>query len=669
MKRATRLRLLATSILMILLMLMIAGPALGAASKVGSGASIKIPGLAAALPAVTSSRTWTDASTGVQEVIEERSLYAPPTLDRQVTYPDVLNNIPYMRYAVAGTAADSSQATAVVIALSGLHGGNGDFDCFAKQLVSKAKSDKGVNIEVWALDRRVNNLEDLTGLNEAERLASAGDVTGAAAAISGYYFQNQPINGKTFQGFYDDYNALFLSEFGLRIAMEDVYTLIKTVFPDQNVRKKKVYVCGDSLGVAMTADFISWDFDGDPNTLDDAGYNNIAGVLALDALMTPNALPITQDMLKFAAGFFPQALVDLLSITGTASYSVALAMIRDAQLSVNLPTNFFGYEPTTYIGVETFAILADFAPKEESQFYQTVAPYMTDPRTDVLLRIAMSKDLFEYYASYIVQKRVRFTNEALFGLTLDNNFNPITMNEASDGFLTGGPVEEKYFPLIGGFPWVPGVSNLISGFMPYDKMYIPSAQEPRQTPWTGPLYTWLNFNEIDGTDAAAYTSSAQEFTDVHDIAKCCYEGPSNVMEWYYTTRLFADILVASADGSEQYGINVLHKDQLANVPTFTRLCGEGTNIGYAWLNGMDTTGLVLPGYHHLDILTANMDRAPNAKNLLYMPLTDWIKSISAPEPVLDPCGLGSGLGVLMLGISLGLLSLAGQGLRRRRKRS
>src|SRR4030042_1090865 len=605
MKRAIRLKLLATSILMILLVLMIASPALGATKNIVSNPSINLPGPTGALAEVGSSRNWTDQATGVQEVIEYRQLYSPPTLDRQVTYPDELNSIPYMRYAVAGTASDSSEATAVVVALAGLHGGNGCFDYFAKQLVSKAKSDRQLNIEVWALDRRVNNLEDLTGMNEAERLANAGDAEGAAAVISGYYFQHQPINGKTFPGFYTDQNAPFLSEFGLRIAMEDIYTLIKTVFPDQNVRKKKVYVCGDSLGVAMTADFISWDFDGDPNTLDDAGYNNIAGVLALDALMTPNALPITQDMLKFAAGFFPQALVDLLSITGTASYSVALAMIRDAQLSVNLPTNFFGYEPTTYIGVETFAILADFAPKDESQFYQTVAPYMTDPRTDVLLRIAMSKDLFEYYASYIVQKRVRFTNDALFGLTLDNNFNPITMNEASDGFLTGGPLEEEYFPPIGGFPWVPGVSNLISGFMPYDKMYIPSAQEPRQTPWTGPLYTCLNFNEIEGTDAAAYTSSAQEFTDVHDIAKCCYEGPSNVMEWYYTTRLFADILAPIAEGSEQYGINVLHKDQLANVPTFTRLCGGGTNIGYARLNGINTAGLELPGYHHLDILTAN----------------------------------------------------------------
>ncbi len=141
------------------------------------------------------------------------------------------------------------------------------------------------------------------------------------------------------------------------------------------------------------------------------------------------------------------------------------------------------------------------------------------------------------------------------------------------------------------------------------------------------------------------------------------------MEWYYTTRLFADILLASADGSEQYGINVLHKDQLANVPTFMRLCGEGTNIGYARLNGINTAGLELPGYHHLDILTANMDRDPNAKNLMYLPMTDWIKSISAPEPLPNPCGLGGGLGFLVLGISLGLVSIAGRGRRRRKKRS
>jgi len=680
MRRAIRLKLLAVLIPAIFIVLLTVGPAMGATSNIVSGGSATTAALAA--PVVDSSRNWTDQSNGIQEVIEQRLLYSPPKLDVQVSYPAVLDNIPYLRYAVAGTAADSSQAAAVVVCLSGLHAANNGFDYFAKQLVSKAKADKGVNIEVWALDRRVNNLEDLTGLNEAERLGNLAQQTQdpaekerllqqAADTIDGYYYKGLVVNGKTFQGFYTDQSAPWLAEFGLRVAMEDIYTLITTVFPDQNTRKKKVYIAGDSLGAVMTADFTCWDFDGNAATLEDAGFNNIAGVIGLDALMTPNAIPINQDILKFAANFLPQVMQDLLNNTSILTYDTTLNLLRGGALDVLLPTSAVGYVPTTYLGVEITAMLADAAPTEEATFYQTVAQHSTDPRTDVLLKICMSSDIIDGFNPVVFQKRVRWTNEALFGVVFDNNLNPITMNQSGMGFLTGGPVVEKSFPLIGNLDaLLPGpLWDLISGYMPYDTMYIPNDPEARQTPWTGPLYSWVNSTDIDTSDATRYTSSAEEVTNLHDVAKCTYEGPSNLAEWYYTTRLFADIMIANTAGAEKYGLNLFYTNRLSQIPTFIRLCSEGTNIGYARLNGMYTPPLELPEYHHLDVLMADMNRDPNAKNLMYLPMSDWIKSISLPvPPPVNPCGFGTGLGMLMLGISLGLLSLAGSGMRRRRKR-
>ncbi len=680
MRRPVRLKLLAALLPAIFIALMTVAPALGATTNVVSSASTVGPALAAA-PVVDSSRMWTDASNGIQEVIEQRFLYSPPKLDVQVSYPPVLDNIPYLRYAVSGTAADSSQADAVVVALSGLHAANNGFDHFAKQLVSKAKADKGENIEVWALDRRVNNLEDLTGLNEAERLGHLAEQTEdpaekeallqqAADTIDGYYYGGLAVNGQTFQGFYTNQSAPWLAEFGLRIAMEDVYTLITTVFPDQSVRKQKVYIAGDSLGAVMTADFVCWDFDGNAATLEDAGFNNVAGVIALDALMTPNAIPINQDILRFAANFLPQVMQDLLNNTSILTYDTTLNLLRGGALDVLLPTSAVGYVPTTYLGVEITAMLADAEPTQETDFYQRVAQHSTDSRTDVLLKICMSSDILDAFNPVVFQKQVRWTNEALFGIVFDNNFNPITMNESGMGFLTGGPIVEKSFPFIGnldallpGFLWDP-----ISGYMPYSTMYIPNDPQARQTPWTGPLYSWVNSADIDTSDATRYTSAADEVTDLHDVAKCCYEGPSNIAEWYYTTRLFADIMIANTAGAENYGLNLFYTNRLSQVPTFIRLCSEGTNIGYARMNGMYTAPLELPHYYHLDVLMADMDRNPNAKNLMYLPMTDWIKSISNPEPLPNPCGFGSGLGMLMLGISFGLLSLAGSRRRRRRRK-
>lgn len=596
-----------------------AGAAPGAPRRDVSGAAA--PGAPLPQGLQESSRTW--SGHGVEVSIEQKYLYARPDLDRAVSYPEALDYIPYLRYAVKGTS--SANANAVVVALSGLHAGNNGFDYFAKQLVSLARADRGMNVEVWALDRRVNNLEDTTGLNEAERLGRAGDLQGAVDALNGYYYGGMAIDGRTFQGFITDRDAPYLSEFGLKVAMEDIYTLIKTAFPDQNARKKRVYVAGDSLGAVMTADFACWDFDGDPATTADIGYNNIAGVIALDALMTPNAVPVSQDVLKIIADFLPGAFKSLINTTSLSAYATTLSMLRSGTMDVLMPTSEIGYVPTTYLGVEVNAMMADAAPDQESTFYRDTADLDVDPRSDVILRIAMSKDLWHFLSGEVYQKKVRWTNEALFGIVFDNNFNPITMNESAMGFL-GGPVSEKSFPAIGNLDailpsslWYP-----MSGFMPYDRMYIPSS--------TTYLYGWVNSDEIDG-DAYArrYTSSADEVSDLHDVAKCCYEGPSNIAEWYYTTRLFADIMIANTSGAERYGLNLLHADDLAGVPTFIRLNKEGTNIGYAKMNGMDTRGIELPG-QHLDVLMADVDRdaVSKAKSVMYWPLCDWINGISGP---------------------------------------
>jgi len=47
------------------------------------------------------------------------------------------------------------------------------------------------------------------------------------------------------------------------------------------------------------------------------------------------------------------------------------------------------------------------------------------------------------------------------------------------------------------------------------------------------------------------------------------------------------------------------------------------------MNGMNTTGIVMPG-QHLDVLMAdvNRDSVSKAKTVMYWPLCDWIKKTS-----------------------------------------
>ena len=80
-------------------------------------------------------------------------------------------------------------------------------------------------------------------------------------------------------------DAQFLNEFGLERTMEDWYTVLRTGIPGQRRRARKVICGGHSLGGPLTAAFASWDFDGDPETTEDAGYSQCAGLVGLDTTL------------------------------------------------------------------------------------------------------------------------------------------------------------------------------------------------------------------------------------------------------------------------------------------------------------------------------------------------------------------------------------------------
>jgi hypothetical protein len=633
MRRVTSIKATALTALAlaILLVLSAAGPLFAATQPVN-----------AAQPVTDSTPYhWVDPVTNVDVLCEEMSLYAPPELDTAVSYPDVMDYQKYLRFSIPGT--ESANADAVIVFLGGLGGGNNCFLWIGKNIVASAKYYRGKNIEVWALDRRVNNLEDQTGLSAAEDLVgnppNLTKIPQAMQLIKDYYKESGiTIDGKSFGGWYTDENAPFLSEFGMRVQMESIYTLIKTVFPDQNVRRKKVFIGGQSLGCEEAATFAAWDFDGNPSTTADAGYNNMAGLIGLDGLLTPYLVSINANVWQAMTSYLPSWIKDIVGATSTQAYASTLSGIRDGTIGRLLFMEYIGYVPDTYLGVDVGSMLANWLPDQESLVYRD-PDLKTDPRTDFIMRYAMSKDLNEFLSGMIVQKRVRFTNEALFGATADQNFLPYPDNQSSMGFLAGGPVAYKTFPLPGGMPYFPGWSESVSLYWPHDRQYIPSASEPRRTPWTGPLYTWLNYDEIAGTTATRYTKPELEVTDIKTAERNMFEGPSDESEWYYTNRLLVDYFYSPNPESKAYGLYMMHGDDLDKVPQFMRLCGHGTAIGYAKLNGMNTKSMELPNYVHLDCLTAAMDGAPNLRGREILPMIDYLIKTSGdvtPEPPPQP---------------------------------
>ena len=76
-----------------------------------------------------------------------------------------LNNARYTRYRLAGPA---QQPDAILILVPGFEGGASNFKILAENLIPRAHARRARSLEVWAFDRRTNQLEDRAGLDIAE---------------------------------------------------------------------------------------------------------------------------------------------------------------------------------------------------------------------------------------------------------------------------------------------------------------------------------------------------------------------------------------------------------------------------------------------------------------------------------------------------------------------
>ena len=130
----------------------------------------------------------------VRELLDVDGVVPPknPTLDAPT--PPERNKVRVVRYRPAANPA--KPARAVVIMMPGFLGGAGSFDPMARALVRRSLNDPDGAIEAWAIDRRSNYLEDTHGDDVAE-------VRKDPSLAEKYYYEQEPVEGKTFQGFID----------------------------------------------------------------------------------------------------------------------------------------------------------------------------------------------------------------------------------------------------------------------------------------------------------------------------------------------------------------------------------------------------------------------------------------------------------------------------------
>lgn len=464
---------------------------------------------------------------------------------------------------------------AILVLIPGYMGGANSFDYIGRQLVSMAEADEGVgSLEVWALDRRTNCLEDLTGMNAAE---AAGD---PGIAVD-YYYHGLELSGNTFQGFLGESDVPFLSEFGLALLMDDIRKIVSEMLPDGADPKETVFVGGHSAGGGYASYYAGWDFDGNAATEEDAGFSNCAGLIGLDGTVGARSGDFVEE----------------------TEYTQRLAEIRSGSASrLNL---LMGVTPEALALFEVIGMNADLFPDAESTLSQD-APYSDSVVS--LMRMLNSRDLIHYLTGTPAFSDFRYTNEAVLGSFFDDNFNPVGILQTSMGFLQGGPVVEKEFP--------GDLADLLGLFgIQKDGLFIPWDAGPPSDLGTGPLYSWVNFDEVgnasdpDYTDtlgALTYTNWRTEMVDIQDVARSLYRGDTNFPEWYYTSRIGLDGQAASAPYATAYGLSFLHNDKIETLPLLNLRASE------------------LEGYNHQDVLFAAADRPSHRESEILGPMMDFV---------------------------------------------
>jgi len=160
--------------------------------------------------------------------------------------------------ARAGVAAvyGPSDAKRVLILVPGLGGGAGNFAVIGPELAKRVP-----NLQVWAVDRRGDALEDTIGFNAAE-----------PGTASRYYFDRLSLGTSAF----DPNRAARHQEargWGLATTLADLRPIVLRA---RAGGKRKVLLGGHSLGAATALSYAAWDFAGTP------GYRDLSGLVLID---------------------------------------------------------------------------------------------------------------------------------------------------------------------------------------------------------------------------------------------------------------------------------------------------------------------------------------------------------------------------------------------------
>lgn len=387
-------------------------------------------------------------------------------------------------------------------------------------------------------------LDRRSNLLEDTSGADAAEVAQDPELAYAYYYEGATVDGHTFAGLPDSDALGHLSEWGLATFMADLQAVLAAVPEDR--RATNLFLGGHSLGGSIVELASAWDVDGAPLAA------ALAGIVPIDGTVGGQGLDEGAYHSGVSGGILPLPGVDGIR-SGDEDRTALLPLLS----------------PTLFVTFEIAAMRAFYDPSGVS----------CDPQLGDLQQL-----LFGI--------RPWVTNAAVLGLTFDDQYAPITIFAEHIGQATGGPFEHVSLEAFG---------------LDYDAPSDPAV-----------VYSWIPADD--------------DLSCLRSMARASFAGPTNFAEWLFPTRLtldvaaVGDLAVSEAGGDYRWDEEGLRVSRAAEMdaPVLAIAAGEGIAPDAAAYEAYRTAiapttragatrdepegfqVLVLPGYGHLDPVTAEV---------------------------------------------------------------
>jgi len=416
---------------------------------------------------------------------------------------------------------------AILIFIPGFLGGATTFDPVAKDLVAKFNG----NLEVWAVDRRPNQLEDRLGARVAVGSAFAGCGTpgGDCTALfdgAQFYFSDTDLDPMgNFPG-PEDLDVNLNGAFDAQLPLEDDFgvTRLPVLFAQDDVRgfmahwgldtyfrdwktlvdaaraivgpDGVVLIGGHSQGTTWSSTWAAYDFDPDPAVVD-AGYTHIDGLVLIEGGGVGAGSAAKPTLAEYQTKVADLETLGCIPSGNACSNDVFLETFN------TIPLQGLGTSG------EVSAIAANLLPDDAALIQRT--PVFGSGLVALLLGAPA-------------------TNEAVVGLFLDDDFSPIGAFRASIGFTDNGPNTPNFLgfdsyraePLPGGLrSWKNFDDPTIPSCALNDPNVSPGCADPDNGPPSNP-------GENPKTNGVE-----REVSDVGDFLATQF-GKLNGFEWYFS---------------------------------------------------------------------------------------------------------------------------------------